>query len=249
MLTEKQVLFYQTFGFLVLRRLFSPDEVETINRELIRRLDTVYHDRPFDGTMRHGAAMMGPDTPFFATLLEDQRFLGAARQLYGDDVIASGLSGNRYVGNSDWHPDVDATHPGGPKFAIYLEPVGADSGALRVIPGSHRSPFHDRLREDLGMHMEKAGFDIPELPAFMCESQPGDVVVFDLRLWHASWGGASDRRMCTVEYLKHPRSPAEQQTIRDIARNTVRDPDWQVYAQTSPARQASLDRLRELAAG
>jgi len=242
-------LFYQTFGFLALRRLFSPDEVETINQELIRRLDAVYHDRPFDGAMRHGAAMMGPDTPYFASLLEDQRFLGAARQLYGDDVIASGLSGNRYVGNSDWHPDVDATHPGGPKFAIYLEPVEADTGALRVIPGSHRSPFHDRLREDLGMHMEKAGFDIPELPAYVCESQPGDVVVFDLRLWHASWGGASDRRMCTVEYLKHPRTPAEQQTIRDIARNIMRDPDWQVYAQSSQARQASLDRLRKLAAG
>ena len=246
MLSTKQVLYYQTFGFLVLRQLLSPGEVKTIDEELVRRLGVVFRDTPFDGTARHGAAMMGPDTPFFASLLEDSRFLGTARQLYGDDVIATGLSGNRYVGNSHWHPDVGPTHPGGPKFALYLEPVGADTGALRVIPGSHRSPFHDQLRGELGMHMEKAGFDIPDLPAFVCESQPGDVVVFDLRLWHASCGGASDRRMCTVEFLKSPVSMEERAAIRSTAQQTTRDPDWQAYAQSSPARQASLDRLRAL---
>ena len=80
MLSTKQVLYYQTFGFLVLRQLLSQGEVRTINEELLHRLGSVFRDTPFDGTARHGAAMMGPDTPFFASLLEDDRFLGAAAE-------------------------------------------------------------------------------------------------------------------------------------------------------------------------
>ena len=30
-------------------------------------------------------------------------------------------------------------------MAFYLDPVDADSGCLRVIPGSHRNPLHDQL--------------------------------------------------------------------------------------------------------
>jgi hypothetical protein len=247
MLSDKQALFYQTFGFLALRQLLTSDEVRAVNDELLRRLETVYPGRPYDGTMRYGAPMMGPDTPFYASLPEDSRFLGAARQLYGDDVLIAGNGGNRYAANSLWHPDVGPDHPGGPKFAIYLEPVGADSGALRVIPGSHLSPFHDTLRQDLGMHMEKAGFDIPELPGHVCDSQPGDVVVFDMRLWHASWGSSTDRRMCSIEYIRFPRTPAERRVVREVARGVASDPNWRAYAQGGPARQACLNRWREMA--
>ena len=35
----------------------------------------------------------------------------------------------------------------GVKFAYYLEPVDAESGALRLIPGSHKNPLHEDLRE------------------------------------------------------------------------------------------------------
>jgi hypothetical protein len=247
MLTDREVLFFQTFGFLVIRNLLNQSELKTIDEELLRRLDTVFAGRPFDGTARYGAAMMGADTPFYASLLEDPRFLGTARQLYGGDVLATGNGGNRYVGNTHWHPDVGPHHPGGPKFAIYLDPVAAGSGALRVIPGSHQSPFHDRLRGDLGMHMEKSGFDIPDLPAFVCDSEPGDVAVFDMRLWHASCGGSQDRRMCSVEYTRYPRTPAERGVARDVARGVLADPNWKAYAAGNPARQASLDRWRELA--
>lgn len=247
MLSDKQILFFNTFGFLALRQLLTPSETRTINDELLRRLETVYSDRPYDGTLRYGAGMMGPDTPFFASLPEDGRFYGAARQLYGDDVLIAGTGGNRYAANSFWHPDVGPNHPGGPKFAIYLEPVGPQSGALRVIPGSHKSPFHDIMRQDLGMHMEIAGFDIPDLPAHVCDSQPGDVVVFDLRLWHASWGSSTDRRMCTVEYVRYPKTQEQRAVVREIARGVLGDPNWQTYAHGSPARQQWLDRWRALA--
>ena len=48
------------------------------------------------------------------------------------------------------------------------------------------------------------GVGASELPAVPLESQPGDVVFFNQRLWHASFGGRAGRRMFTVSYGPDP---------------------------------------------
>jgi ectoine hydroxylase-related dioxygenase (phytanoyl-CoA dioxygenase family) len=247
MLSQQQIQFFQTFGFLVLRRLFTPAEMATMNDEFMRRLEAVYHDRPFDGTTRQGTSLMGPDTPFYASLMEDTRFVTITEQLYGDDFIGGGLGGDRYVASTHWHPDVNAEHEGGPKFAFYLDRVDGETGALRVLPASHKSPYHDELRANLGMHMEKAGFDIPALPAFVCDSTPGDVVVFDLRLWHASWGGYKDRRMVSMVHYRNPRTPGGRANLRSAAEHSLQDPLWLSGAERSPRWQRWAEQLRVLA--
>src|SRR5438093_3924776 len=74
MLTEAQVAHFRTFGFLIFRQLFSPDEVRTIRAEVRQGMVSAYRHAPFDGTRRHWLPMMGPETPFMARLLEDDRF-------------------------------------------------------------------------------------------------------------------------------------------------------------------------------
>eukprot|EP01045_Picozoa_sp_COSAG04_P004267 COSAG04_NODE_183_length_21161_cov_4.562693_11_plen_76_part_00 len=60
----------------------------------------------------------------------------------------------------------------GVKMAIYLEPTTADTGALRLVPGSHFEPLHTELREmGVGSHTEDL------LPSYVCDSTPGDVVM------------------------------------------------------------------------
>ena len=44
------------------------------------------------------------------------------------------------------------------------------------------------------------GVDGSELPGFPLESQPGNVVFFNQRLWHSSFGGKTGRRMFTLNY-------------------------------------------------
>ena len=44
------------------------------------------------------------------------------------------------------------------------------------------------------------GVDGSKLPGFPLESQPGDVVFFNQRLWHSSFGGKTGRRMFTLNY-------------------------------------------------
>ena len=143
MLTREQHRHFETFGFIVLRQFFSPREMQRAGNEFETALDALYADDPFDGSKRHSAILTGEETPFFAGLPEDPRLYGIAEQLYGDCFPITS-DANRYVGDSRWHPDhyIDVEKDCyGIKFAYYLDPVGPESGALRVIPGSHRNPF------------------------------------------------------------------------------------------------------------
>ncbi len=255
MLTEQQFHHYKTFGFVVLRQVFTPVEMADINDEFDHGLESAYRHLPFDGTVRHWVTMMGRSTPFFASIMEDARFCGIAEQLYGEDTLGVVTDANRYVGDTRWHPDTHSIHQYGIKFAFYLQSVGPESGALRVIPGSHRNPYHGELKRV----MPDLELPIEAVPSHVCASEPGDVVGFDLRLWHASFGGSSDRRMCTSVYYNNPRTAEETETTRNQGANNSKttaqynrpndplvDPHWLANPEGSPKRQRWLDRLREL---
>ena len=234
MLTEKQVFHFKTFGFLVLRQVFTPNELLILNAEFEAKLAAAYEHEPFDGTKRHWVPMLGPDTPFFAGLLEDPRFCEPAEQFYGEDVFGIVCDANRYVGDTRWHPDTKSHHQYGVKFAFYLESVSAETGALRVLPGSHKQPYHGELRQA----REENRLELAEMPAYVCESEPGDVVAFDLRLWHASLGGADDRRMSTLVYYNYPKTPEEEAVTREQAASKRRH-----VHQIRPASAAQVSRL------
>jgi hypothetical protein len=56
-----------------------------------------------------------------------------------------------------------------------------------------------------------------------CESlptQPGDVIAFNTRLWHASVGGSSDRRAMNVDYFRS--SPSSAAEVAALANNGQR---------------------------
>jgi hypothetical protein len=61
-----------------------------------------------------------------------------AAELLGREVIPTRAKGTRYLGGTSWHrdSDMDLASVG---LAEYLEPLDAQSGALRVICGSHLS--------------------------------------------------------------------------------------------------------------
>ena len=190
MLSEPQIRQYTTFGFAVMRKVLRPGEIPLCAAELERALDAAYAHKPFDGTRKQVVTAMGPETPFMASLLEDPRILGPAQQL-GGDVLGLISDVNRRVGDTPWHPDADAGFPCGVKFAWMLEPVGAASGALRLVPGSHLNPLHDDLRSLLLPFPppgEPPKVPVAGVPAHACEAGAGDVVVFDPRAWHSSVG-------------------------------------------------------------
>jgi hypothetical protein len=161
-LTPQQLAHFDTFGFLICRGLLSSAEMAALSVEFEGKLNRVYSHLPFDDSCRHwSGTCLGDDTPILQGLTEDQRFVGAAQQMYGEDVFLAGVDGNRYTsafikpdgdtrdaGFTHWHPDhgTDTTQDcHGVKMAVYLEPTDADSGALRLVRSAEFTPKSGRV--------------------------------------------------------------------------------------------------------
>ena len=253
-LTDAQRGFYETFGYVVLKGVFATTELESIRREFDNMLADQYSHTPYDGSVRHWTPMMDENTPFLANMMEDSRFLSVAQQLYGDDVLGVIVDGNRYTGDTRWHRDTATVHQYGVKFAFYFQTVDAGTGALRVIPGTHRLPNDDEFAQGVRSMLGES------VPATALASEPGDVVAFDLRMWHASFGGSDDRQMCTVVYYANPKNAEEFKALRSQgARNVeagiksfkprrpyIYSKRWVSNPHGNPVRQYWINRLTEV---
>lgn len=97
------------------------------------------------------------------------------------------------------------------KFYLNLDAVDADSGALRVIVGSHHNPLFSSLLPDRYQTVEERfGMTPEQLPAAILTSQPGDLNLFDLRAWHAVCGTQTSRRVIELTYYQIPETALER---------------------------------------
>ena len=271
MLDSQQLKYFKTFGFVVMKNVFTSEELNTINQEFKHRAEVASEYKEFDGSVRHNLRMMSNDTPFFASLLEDTRFAKAAEQMFGK-VIGYNIDADRYTGDTVWHYDAGGYEDIGVKFAFYLQPVGAETGALRVIPGSHKKELFDELEkyEPIGPKWTRnaatpeekqlAIEHIGNMPSYICESKPGDVVAFDLRTYHSSLGGSNDRHMCSVVYHKDPETPEEYEIMTVNIQGHLAhkdqssepwnppslDPDWIANVPKNKNRQKWINRMFEI---
>jgi hypothetical protein len=187
--------------------------------------------------------MMCERTPVSLSLLDE--LAPVAADLLGRPVLPLRAKGTRIVGDTAWHRDSELDVPS-IGFAGYLEPVDATSGALRVLPGSHREL---PAAVPTGTPMEGA--------AAMGEpiaSEPGDLIAFDEHLFHASAGGRH-RRQWRVDFVADPGDAAGEDRVRllldgifppgwDGGYDVDRYPSFGMHWQQS--RRPSVGRLREL---
>lgn len=232
MLSPEQRNFYDVFGFLVFRQYFSPDETAEISRQFDDLMAEARHGAPHEGITRQVVMQYVEKRPALSQLLEDDRIYGVIEDLLGPEFVWLPSDGNYYVGNTEWHPDRRDVLPNYSviKIAFYLDPVRKDTGCLRVIPGSHREPFKSALLPLFEHRQQRYPFGVQGdgVPAYPLESDPGDVVLFNQGLWHASYGGSSHRRMFTLNFTTKPTAEAH---IADHQRNYESALRW---AQTNP---------------
>lgn len=214
-LTDQQLNHFRTFGFLIFRQLLSPEEAARYSREFDAGLDASLGGQSHDGVKRHYTGLMDEGTPFIASLAEDRRFADVAEELLDKPMLGIATDGNYYVGDTLWHPDIGSHAYEGIKFAIYCDPQDASNGGLRVIPGSHLDPLYGRMVRD---PLAAFGVQPSEVPSFVFESRPGDVVAFNLALWHAAFGGGRHRRMGTVIFYEDPRTPEATAAVQSSMR-------------------------------
>ena len=253
-LTEQQINHFKTFGFLVFRQLLTPEEVQRYSDEFDAGMDATIEGGMHNGIDRHWAPLMDSNTPFITSLLDDHRFADVTEQLLESEVLGAITDGNYRVGDTSWHPDQAALDYTGVKFTIYTDPLTASTGALRVIPGSHREPLHSAIAGVESLDADGGGRSDPqtvfgirpeELPAYAFESEPGDVLVFNLATWHSAFGGSTHRRMGTICLMADPQTPKEKAAIRNVYKRHVERHYMPVYSgQHWPEYWRSIDDPR-----
>ena len=153
-----------------------------------------------------------------------------------------------------FHPPAPAADP---------EPTTRETGALRVIAGSHRQPLNGELHEALdalntqfgGTHGHRGiptpfGVAADELACFCFESMPGDVIAFTENCWHAAFGGADGRQQHAISFQANPRTALELEHLEaGVARyNFALHPPAAMRASQRPRIQAMIRRVLELGA-
>jgi Phytanoyl-CoA dioxygenase (PhyH) len=220
-LTPQQVAFFETFGYLKLPGLFA-DAVDDIIAGFEEVFAAEGHPRmelyePLHGEERRLII------PAFITkserlvrLLDDARVVGIVTSLLGQGYEYAESDGNLFDCESTWHSDIY----GAPmsvhhvKLSFYLDSLRADSGAIRVMPGTNffNDPFALSLRKrmkDVSKIEEEFGVTDRELPSVVLETDPGDVVVWDFRTIHASFYGGKRRRLFSINFR-------ERQSDQDV---------------------------------
>ena len=241
-LTEQQVAFFETFGYLVFRGMVT-DDLPWINAGF----EEIFTQVPekHDGTRR---TIAGTDSSEkLCRLLDHPRVVEAASSLMGDDFNYLGGDANYYVGDTGWHSDGWHDHGLFVKMAFYLDPVTRDTGCLRVIPGSHwiDNPWVAATRP---VNHSEAVFGVhgSEVPSVALESQPGDVVVFNHNLQHAAYGGSNRRRMFTLNLSRRADTPVDLRELRGFINSAARF--WVTQTHSDVMRQtATPERMRHLA--
>ena len=268
MLTDEQVDHYQTFGFVVLPGWLDEPQAAKLGQELDQALRDGYgahfgdRDASDDVFGRWLPMMSRQRTPISMGLVEDPRFLGAARQLLDSPVLPTFAEGYLLFGEAGFHSDC-GTGSHGVKFVAYLEPLTAATGALQLMPGSHHPDFGAAVAawdaRHPAMNSEGLRGKLAALPCAVAETQPGDVIAFDWHTWHASVGGR-DRRQWTVSYAKDPATTEEAGRLRDFLASLAPNGDepfdhdaypcydnhWLDPYAAHPDRAALAERMRQL---
>ena len=244
-LTSSQKKFFEQFGFLHFPGLFNDsvgwiiDEFESV----WAKCQTVKHTGE-KRTMFPGNFIC--QTEKLCTLMDDPRIHGMCEGLMGADYQYAGGDGNFYSGDTGWHSDLFNgfyKHCLHIKIAFYLDPVTRDTGALRVIPGSHIPG--DRFTDSMHEYLKHCGIEGKDIPCSALETKPGDVLLFTHNLKHASFGGNKRRRMFVLNMQAYPRTPGAHEEVKA---------EWTYYASVGAKKMhsglitdtASPERLKHL---
>ncbi len=210
---------FEVFGFTLLRDAFRAN---ALSLELDLAIgDSSWREFASDGDTRAAMGryvpMMCEHTPESIALLA--RFAPLAERFLSRAVLPCRAKGVQYQGATAWHRDTDLPVRS-IGFLAYLEPLTAADGALCVLPGSHGAAFGDALRE----FAEDAHLRMDRWPSVALTTQPGDVIVMDEHLFHASVGGDL-RRQWRADFIAVPVAPNEEAAARDYF-GSMHAPDW-----------------------
>ena len=261
LLSEQQLRFFETFGYLALPGLFR-DDIDALNHAF--REVWAANGGGLEGASDDLNERLTVVVPFIdqhaylSALIDDPRIHDIGVSVCGEDFNYKTSDGNLYSGDTPWHSDCSFGAKISIKLAFYLDRLDAASGSLRVIPGSHHKGGrfsqmlnaidYYRAPPDARTGLPEAAWGVPghDVPATALVTEPGDVLVFHHELKHSSFGGGSRRRMFTINMqAREPEDNLEpiRKALSDLARHGMERAYGDVMIETaSPERMVHLEQ-------
>lgn len=97
---------------------------------------------------------------------------------------------------------------------VYLDPVSADTGSLHILPATHLLLGEARDHFAKGITVSK----FSDVPGTALETNPGDLIIFNIHAWHGSTGGGSNRRIINLDYFAAPETINAKSSLRQLGK-------------------------------
>ena len=260
MLTSAEIGQFQAFGYIPLRGAIP--EAERTHLETV--FERVMADAPvYNYFADNGTQTLSPFVqadPALSALVENAAMLEAMRDIWGRECLYNGGS-DMWINRDDtpWHTDgKPGRHELTLKAAIYLDEQTGEQGSLNLLPGSHLPEFSAALFRGCGEYdrgRPRLRLDPRAVPgAVSVHTRPGDIVLWDNRLWHSAFR-RQDGRPRRALFVGFTPDPGEDVLAIGNLRRTVADHLSETMpvlfpeampADASPARMRMAARLEEL---
>ena len=256
MVTPQQKAFFDTFGYIRLRQQFSAEEMEAVSRETDKLLEEQRGGGPPSGHQMEVVEDIIEQGEVMTRMLVDDRIFGTVEALLGPRFIWNGSGGSIDFTDATvrWHTDrPNEPHATTYSFHLYLEQLRADTGALRVIPGSHKSTLHDDLlpvsEQAADSTMKVYGLSPTDMPQAVIESDPGDIVFFSQKIYHSVGGKLPGRRFLKLRFAAWPETDEQIASfMRYDNRGSIYQAQDAFANSDNPRIKAMVDPLLELKA-
>jgi ectoine hydroxylase len=206
-LSEHELEQYEADGYLLVKAMLDPQEVDLLGRTA--REDRILDQHSYGkadgegGTVRLSLWNHPTDT-IYGMVARSESLVGCAEQLLGGEVYhyhSKMIMKDAKVGGAwAWHQDYGYWYQNGVLFpdltsaSIAVDRATRENGCLQVIRGSHKLGRIDHVLtgDQAGADLERVGKILERMELVYVEMEPGDVLYFHANLLHRSDQNTSD---------------------------------------------------------
>ena len=221
MLTQEQINFYHTNGYIVVENVISAENVAELRRitdEFVEKSrEVTEHTNVFD--LEPGHTPEAPQLrrlknpvvlhPIYDRMLRHNYILDSVAQLIGPniryDTSKLNMKSAGFGSPVEWHQDFAFATPVSNddmlSVGLALDDMTQENGCLLFIPGSHKGPIYDHHQNDVFV----GGITDPDFRpdnAVPIEVKAGGITIHHTRTLHGSAPNASgqSRRLLLLQY-------------------------------------------------
>ena len=260
MISDLEIGQFHAFGFVVLRGCLEASEMEELNAAFERWISQapryLYFNKDSQSRMINHVE---DQDRIIAALIVHPRIIDTMRDIWGTTCLFIGSNIWSNLDETPWHTDnVVGRYTPTIKVTYYLDVQTTDQGSFNVIPSTHHPQWSQALFKNCGYwdrDRPRLRLDPMSIPgAVSIATRPGDVVLWDNRLWHSALKrkDGRPRRGVFFQYLPDPQNDlvamdeAGQQIAHALSEDHPSLYSEQLLAHNLPELNHMADRLASL---